>query len=131
MGTKLDSSRSCLRLGGCLAPPCVQCLDPKESKDHKDDGRMRIKWLSHSPRMACGHERPAAWAQEWVIWDVLPAWWKSTRWDKVPHIAQVAHPVASTRETDHCVPPAGYLASRLFPPDLVPRPEAYRLFFFL
>lgn len=34
---------------------------------------MRIKWLSHSPRMACSHEKLAAWAQERVIWDVLPA----------------------------------------------------------
>lgn len=130
MGTKLDSLKVLSAFGWLSGAPLCSLSGPKEPKDHEDG--VRVKWLSHSPRMAYGREKPVEGVQKWVIWDVLPALVEKQSlgqavWDSGNCVH--AHPIASSREMDHCVPPAGYLASRLVPPDLVPRPETHSLFF--
>lgn len=71
MGTKLGGLKVLSAFGWLSGAPLCSVSGPKEPKDHKEG--VRVKWLSHSPRMACGHEKPVEGAQKWAIWDVLPA----------------------------------------------------------
>ena len=130
MGTKLGGL---VCLGGCLAPPCVQCLDPKEPKSSTDG--VRVKWLSYFPPTACG-QREARGAGSGV--DAGPS---------ADHLGCLPSPGGNTLARTSCLERDGWkqcprspnclhqgdgsscpscwvFGQRAFPLDLVPRPEA-------
>lgn len=105
-----------LGFGGCLAPPGVQYLDPKELKGHQD--REEVKGLQLFSKTSCGQRG----ASEPLLSHLgnadappgTPSPGGKYSWGQAAQDREEEGVPKLTRKLDHRVPPAECLARGLF-----------------